>query len=97
MGDTLLMKRKILVILLFVPLFITQLTLPAMAAQVSLSDIVVSNTDEHLLVNFTVTGCFTEDMNKAIEKLENITEDNFYQEVKKHKIDEAILMGKYKR
>ena len=61
------MKRKILVILLLVPLFITQLTLPAMAAQASLSDIVVSNTDEHLLVNFTVTGCFTEDMNKAIE------------------------------
>lgn len=61
------MKKKIVVIFLLVPLLITQLPLQAMATQASLSEIVVSNTGEHLLVSFKVTDCFTEEMNKAIE------------------------------
>lgn len=32
-----------------------------------LSDIVVTNTRDHLLVYFTVNGCFTPDMNEAID------------------------------
>ncbi|MHA1310378.1 MAG: YbhB/YbcL family Raf kinase inhibitor-like protein [Candidatus Helarchaeota archaeon] len=32
-----------------------------------------------------------------VQELENVNEKNFYDLVEKHKIDEAILMGKYKR
>ena len=39
----------------------------APAQQASLSDIVVTNTRDHLLVYFTVNGCFTPDMNAAID------------------------------
>ena len=39
----------------------------ALAQQASLSDIVVTNTRDHLLVYFTVNGCFTPDMNAAID------------------------------
>ena len=37
------------------------------AQQAYLSDIVVTNTRDHLLVYFTVNGCFTPDMNAAID------------------------------
>jgi hypothetical protein len=37
------------------------------AQQAYLSDIVVTNTRDHLLVYFTVNGCFTADMNAAID------------------------------
>jgi hypothetical protein len=67
MGDTLLMKKKIGVILLVVPLLIIQLSLQADAAKASLTDIVVSNTGEDLVVDFRVIDCFSEDMNKAID------------------------------
>ena len=41
--------------------------LAAPAQQAYLSDIVVTNTRGHLLVYFTVNGCFTPDMNAAID------------------------------
>ncbi|MGD2126761.1 MAG: DUF4390 domain-containing protein [Desulfobacteraceae bacterium] len=40
---------------------------PALGANAYLSDIVVTNTRDHLLVYFTVNKCFTVEMNKAIE------------------------------
>ena len=43
------------------------LTSPAMAEDARLTDIVVTNTRDHLLLYFTVTDCFTEDMRKAID------------------------------
>lgn len=39
----------------------------APAQEAHLSDIVVTNTRDHLLVYFTVDGCFTPDMNAAID------------------------------
>ena len=41
--------------------------LPALAEEASLSEIVVTNTRDHLLVYFTVNNCFTPEMNEAIE------------------------------
>lgn len=41
--------------------------LPALAAKAYLSDIVITNGEEHLLVYFTVKDCFTEEMNRAIQ------------------------------
>jgi hypothetical protein len=40
---------------------------PALAEEAYLSDIVVTNTRDHLLVYFTVNNCFTPEMNEAIE------------------------------
>jgi len=40
---------------------------PAMAEDAYLSDFVVTNTRDHLLVYFTVNNCFTPEMNNAIE------------------------------
>jgi hypothetical protein len=39
---------------------------PSFADEARLSDIIVTNTRDHLLVYFTVKDCFTEEMNKAI-------------------------------
>jgi len=39
----------------------------ALAEETYLSDIVVTNTRDHLLVYFTVNNCFTPEMNEAIE------------------------------
>lgn len=39
---------------------------PSLAKEARLSDIIVTNTREHLLVYFNVKDCFTADMNKAI-------------------------------
>lgn len=39
----------------------------AMAKDAKITDIVVTNTREHLLLYFTVTDCFTDDMKKAID------------------------------
>jgi len=39
---------------------------PSLAKEARLSDIIVTNTREHLLVYFNVEDCFTADMNKAI-------------------------------
>jgi len=41
--------------------------IPARAEEAGLTDIVITNTRDHLLLYFTVTDCFTEDMEKAIE------------------------------
>ena len=46
---------------------------PAMAEDARLTDIVVTNTRDHLLLYFTVTDCFTEDMKKAIDNGVNTT------------------------
>jgi hypothetical protein len=40
---------------------------PAMAKEAYLSDFVVTNTRDHLLVYFSVNNCFTPEMNNAIE------------------------------
>ncbi len=40
---------------------------PALAEEAHLSDIVVTNTRDHLLLYFTVDNCFTPEMNEAIE------------------------------
>ena len=40
---------------------------PAMADEAYLSDFVVTNTRDHLLVYFSVNNCFTQEMNHAIE------------------------------
>jgi len=42
-------------------------TVPAMAENAKLTDIVVTNTRDDLLLYFTVTDCFTENMKKAID------------------------------
>ncbi|MCF8127112.1 MAG: DUF4390 domain-containing protein [Deltaproteobacteria bacterium] len=42
-------------------------TVPARAEDARLADIVVTNTRDHLLLYFTVTDCFTENMKKAID------------------------------
>ena len=57
-------KRGIRVAIFFITL---QLTMPALANQAYLSDIVVTNTRDHLLVYFSVSDCFTAEMNRAIE------------------------------
>jgi hypothetical protein len=46
---------------------------PVYATEAYLSDIVVSNTRDHLLVYFTVHNCFTPEMNEAIESGLNTT------------------------
>jgi hypothetical protein len=40
---------------------------PAVAKEAYLSDFVVTNTRDHLLIYFTVNNCFTPEMNNAIE------------------------------
>jgi hypothetical protein len=40
---------------------------PAMAKEAYLSDFVVTNTRDHLLIYFTVNNCFNPEMNNAIE------------------------------
>jgi Domain of unknown function (DUF4390) len=57
--------RKVFTCLLIVVLL--QVAVPVPARQAYLSDIVVTNTRDHLLVYFTVNGCFTPEMNAAIE------------------------------
>ena len=49
-------------------LIVMQWTVPSWAEDAYLSDIVLTNDQEHLLVHFTVEGCFTVEMNEAIEK-----------------------------
>ena len=49
------------------------LATPARAEEAQLTDIVVTSAGEHLLIYFRVTGCFTEEMIKAIENGINTT------------------------
>jgi len=56
-------KTGLLIIILF---FVIPFDMPAFAEQAYLSDIVVTNTRDHLLVYFSVNDCFTIEMNRAI-------------------------------
>jgi len=53
--------------LMLVMIFWVAGALPAMAKEAYLSDFVVTNTRDHLLVYFAVNNCFTPEMNNAIE------------------------------
>jgi hypothetical protein len=67
------MKRARAGILVTTLLLIISWTVPVYATEASLSDIVVSNTRDHLLVYFTVQNCFTQEMNEAIDSGLNTT------------------------
>jgi hypothetical protein len=67
------MKRVRAVILLTILVLIIPWTVPVHATEAYLSDIVVSNTRDHLLVYFTVQNCFTQEMNEAIDSGLNTT------------------------
>jgi hypothetical protein len=67
------MKRVTAGILVTTLLLIISWTVPVYATEASLSDIVVSNTRDHLLVYFTVQNCFTQEMNEAIDSGLNTT------------------------
>lgn len=54
-------------LLIVIILIVTQWAVPALAEKAYLSDIVVTNGKDYLLVYFTVKDCFTEEMNRAIE------------------------------
>ena len=56
------LKRLLLIMFLWVAS-----VAPAMAKDAYLSDFVVTNTRDHLLVYFKVNNCFTPEMNNAIE------------------------------
>ncbi len=56
------LKRLLLIMFLWVAS-----VAPATAKDAYLSDFVVTNTRDHLLVYFTVNNCFTPEMNNAIE------------------------------
>ncbi|MBW2609151.1 MAG: DUF4390 domain-containing protein [Deltaproteobacteria bacterium] len=57
-------KRRVLILVLFILL---QSAIPAQAKNASLSDITVTNNEDHLIVNFKVNDCFTTEINRAIE------------------------------
>jgi len=59
--------------LLFFVCMVPLWTEPARAEDAKLADIVVTNTPDHLLLYFTVTDCFTENMKKAIDNGVNTT------------------------
>jgi hypothetical protein len=53
--------------LLLIMVILVAWSVPATAKDAYLSDFVVTNTRDHLLVYFTVNNCFTPEMNSAIE------------------------------
>jgi len=61
------MEKGKTTLLIFIILIATQWAAPALAEKAYLSDIVVTNGRDHLLVYFTVKDCFTAEMNRAIE------------------------------
>jgi hypothetical protein len=67
------MKRVIAGILVLIFLVAVPWPGPVFAAEAYLSDIVVSNTRDNLLVYFTVQNCFTQEMDEAIESGLNTT------------------------
>jgi hypothetical protein len=67
MGSFPTMNRVRAGILILVLLAILPWEVRALAEEAYLSDIVVTNTRDHLLVYFTVNNCFTPEMNEAIE------------------------------
>jgi hypothetical protein len=56
--------RFILLIVFLMGLFSSR---PAFASDARLTDIVITNTQDYLLAYFSVTDCFTEDMERAID------------------------------
>lgn len=67
------MCRKLRTVTIVVVLTCLILSTSARAEKAGLTDIVVTNTMDHLLVYFSVTDCFTEDVVKAIENGFNTT------------------------
>lgn len=61
------MKKRKTGLLIIIVLVFSLLAIPAPAKRAFLSDIVVTNTRDHLLVYFSVNDCFTIEMNRAIE------------------------------
>ncbi len=61
------MKNNIKRFLLILCLAISLPASPSSAKEANISDIVVTNTRDHLLVYFTVLDCFTEGMERAIQ------------------------------
>jgi len=59
--------------LLIIIIMIIQSAMPALAKDAYLSDIVVTNNRDHLLVYLSVNDCFTIEMNRAIESGLNTT------------------------
>ena len=59
------MRKTHFLVIIF--LIIIQLAVPALAKQAYLSDFVVTNDRDHLLVYFSVNDCFTVEMNRAID------------------------------
>jgi hypothetical protein len=71
---------------------IIQFASTALAAKAFLSDIVVTNTRDDLLVYFTVNNCFTPEMNRAIESGLNTTFTFFVKlyEKQEYRLDRKI-------
>ena len=67
------MKNRKTSILVIVFLMTTPWVTPALAEKAYLSDLVVTNTRDDLLVYFSVNDCFTPEMNTAIESGLNTT------------------------
>jgi hypothetical protein len=67
------MKKGIVVFLIIAVFFLLQFTSPSFAEQAYLSNIVLTDTSDHLLVYFSVEDCFTPEMNKAIDSGLNTT------------------------
>lgn len=61
------MDKKKLSLLVIIVLIFSQFAMPVLAGRAYLSDIVLTNNRDHILIYFTVNDCFTLDMNKAIE------------------------------
>ena len=72
--DICFMKKLLIILQYCVLLFpITLSALPALGEEARLSDIVITNTRDHLLVYFAVENCFTPELNQAIENGINTT------------------------
>ena len=62
------MEKKSATLLIVFSLIVIQWAVPTWADDAYLSDIVLTNDQDNLQVHFTVEGCFTAEMNEAIEK-----------------------------
>ena len=65
--------RKAFSVILPILLFLCFVAAPVYGKKANLTDIVVTNTRDHLLLYFTVSNCFTPEMNTAIESGLNTT------------------------
>jgi len=73
-------------------LIVSFLTTPAWSDEARLTDIVVTNTKDYILIYFTVRDCFTEEMNRAIENGINTTFTFFVRlyEIRDFSLDKMI-------